>query len=79
MSRYLQEQCGWLLALLPGRLGQETLRRFGWPAVSASEVQAKGEALGVELEARGGYCHINFWSTCQVGNSTRLEAQKRVQ
>src|SRR5487761_729643 len=22
MSRYLQEQCGWLLALLPGRLGQ---------------------------------------------------------
>ena len=53
MSRYLQEQCGWLLALLPGRLGQETLRRFGWPAVSASEVRAKGEALGAELEARG--------------------------
>ncbi|HEY8285750.1 MAG TPA: ISKra4 family transposase [Chloroflexota bacterium] len=52
MSRYLQEQCGWLLALLPGRLGQETLRRFGWPAVSASEVRAKGEALGAELEAR---------------------------
>ncbi|MGH2411788.1 MAG: ISKra4 family transposase [Chloroflexota bacterium] len=52
MSRYLQEQCGWLLALLPGRLGQETLRRFGWPAVSASEVRAKGEALGAEMEAR---------------------------
>jgi hypothetical protein len=52
MSRYLQEQCGWLLALLPGRLGQQTLRRFGWPAVSASEVRAKGEALGAELDAR---------------------------
>ncbi len=52
MSRYLQEQCGWLLALLPGRLGQETLRRFGWPAVSASEVRAKGEALGAEMEGR---------------------------
>jgi hypothetical protein len=30
MSRYLQEQCAWLLALLPGRLGQQTLARFGW-------------------------------------------------
>jgi len=52
MSRYLQEQCGWLLALLPGKEGQQTLARFGWPAVSASEVRAKGEALGAELDAR---------------------------
>lgn len=52
MSRYLQEQCAWLLALLPGRLGQQTLQRFGWPAVAASEVRAKGEALGAELDAR---------------------------
>ena len=29
MSRSLQEQCAWLLALLPGRLGQQTLARFG--------------------------------------------------
>lgn len=50
MSRYLQEQCAWLLALLPGRLGQQTLARFGWPAVAASEVRAKGEALGAELD-----------------------------
>jgi len=52
MSRYLQEQCAWLLALLPGKVGQQTLVRFGWPAVSASEVRAKGEALGAELDAR---------------------------
>jgi hypothetical protein len=52
MSRYLQEQCAWLLALLPGKLGQQTLVRFGWPPVSASEVRAKGEALGAELDAR---------------------------
>lgn len=52
MSRYLQEQCAWLLALLPGRVGRQTLVRFGWPAVSASEVRAKGEALGAELDAR---------------------------
>ena len=51
MSRYLQEQCAWLMALLPGRLGQQTLARFGWPAVAASEVRAKGEALGAELGA----------------------------
>ena len=50
MSRYLQEQCAWLLALLPGRVGQQTLERFGWPAVAASQVRAKGEALGAELE-----------------------------
>jgi hypothetical protein len=52
MSRYLQEQCAWLLALLPGKVGQQTLVRFGWPAVSASEVRAKGEALGAEMDAR---------------------------
>jgi hypothetical protein len=52
MSRYLQEQCAWLLALLPGKVGQQTLMRFGWPPVSASEVRAKGEALGAELDAR---------------------------
>jgi hypothetical protein len=52
MSRYLQEQCGWLLALLPGKVGRQTLVRFGWPPVSASEVRAKGEALGAEVEAR---------------------------
>jgi hypothetical protein len=51
MSRYLQEQCAWLLALLPGRLGRQTLVRFGWPAVSASQVREKGEALGAELDA----------------------------
>jgi hypothetical protein len=51
MSRYLQEQCAWLLALLPGRLGQQTLARFGWPAVAPSQVLAKGEALGAEMEA----------------------------
>jgi hypothetical protein len=50
MSRYLQEQCAWLLALLPGRLGRQTLVRFGWPAVSASQVREKGEALGAELD-----------------------------
>ena len=50
MSRYLQEQCAWLLALLPGRLGQQTLQRFGWPPVAASQVRAKGEALGAELD-----------------------------
>ncbi len=52
MSRYLQEQCAWLLALLPGRLGQQTLARFGWPAVAASQVREKGEALGAEMDAR---------------------------
>ncbi|GAC1432560.1 MAG: hypothetical protein NVSMB65_06200 [Chloroflexota bacterium] len=52
MSRYLQEQCAWLLALLPGRLGQQTLARFGWPAVAASQVRAHGEALGAEMDAR---------------------------
>jgi hypothetical protein len=52
MSRYLQEQCAWLLALLPGRLGRQTLQRFGWPAVAASEVRTKGEALGAELDER---------------------------
>jgi len=52
MSRYLQEQCAWLLALVPGRLGQQTLARFGWPAVAASQVRVKGEALGEELEER---------------------------
>lgn len=50
MSRYLQEQCGWLLALLPGRLAQQTLRRFGWPAVPTSQIREQGEALGAELE-----------------------------
>ena len=29
MSRSRHEQCAWLLALLPGRLGQQTLARFG--------------------------------------------------
>jgi hypothetical protein len=52
MSRYLQEQCAWLLALLPGKVGQQTLVRFGWPAISASEVRAKGEALGAEMDTR---------------------------
>ena len=56
MSRYLQETpargCpAWQMALLPGRLGQQILARFGWPAVAASEVRAKGEALGAELGA----------------------------
>jgi hypothetical protein len=52
MSRYLQEQCAWLLALLPMRLAQQTLVRFGWPSVAASQVREHGEALGAELEAR---------------------------
>jgi hypothetical protein len=51
MSRYLQEQCGWLLALLPARLAQETLVRFGWAAVATSQVREHGEALGAEMEA----------------------------
>ena len=52
MSRYLQEQCGWLLALLPARVAQQTLCCFGWPAVSASLIREHGEALGAELEER---------------------------
>jgi hypothetical protein len=52
MSRYLQEQCGWLLALLPARVAQQTLVRFGWPAVAASQIREHGEALGAELEQR---------------------------
>jgi hypothetical protein len=50
MSRYLQEQCGWLLALLPARMAQQTLVRFGWPPVAVSQIRAHGEALGAELE-----------------------------
>lgn len=50
MSRYLQEQCGWLLALLPARVAQQTLLRFDWPAVAASQIREHGEALGAELE-----------------------------
>lgn len=50
MSRYLQEQCAWLLALVPGRLGRQTLLRFGWPGVAASQVREQGEALGAELD-----------------------------
>jgi hypothetical protein len=50
MSRYLQEQCGWLLALLPGRVGCATLERFGWPAISPSHLRVQAEALGEELD-----------------------------
>jgi hypothetical protein len=50
MSRYLQEQCGWLLAVLPTRLAHQALVRFGWPVVAASQVREHGEALGAELE-----------------------------
>jgi hypothetical protein len=50
MSRCLQEQCGWLLALLPARVAQQTLVRFGWPAVAVSQVREHGAALGAELE-----------------------------
>jgi hypothetical protein len=50
MSRYLQEQCGWLLAVLPARLAHQALARFGWPVVAASQVREHGEALGAELE-----------------------------
>ena len=50
MSRYLQEQCGWLLALLPARVAEPSLVRFGWPAVAGSQVREHGEALGAELE-----------------------------
>lgn len=50
MSRYVQEQCGWLLALLPARVAQQTLVRFGWPSVAVSQVREHGEALGAELE-----------------------------
>jgi hypothetical protein len=38
------------LALLPGRLGQQTLGRFGWPAVAPSQVRVHGEALGAEMD-----------------------------
>src|SRR5262249_55779890 len=51
MSRSLQEPCGWLLAVLPTRLAQQALARFGWPMVAASQVREQGEALGAELEA----------------------------
>jgi hypothetical protein len=51
MSRYQQEQIGWLLALLPVRLARQTLQRFNWPTLSASSVREHGEALGAELEA----------------------------
>jgi hypothetical protein len=51
MSRYLQEQCGWLLALLPTRVAQQTLLRFGWPPIAVSQIREHGEALGAELEA----------------------------
>jgi hypothetical protein len=50
MSRYFQEQCGWLLALLPARVAQQTLLRFDWPAVAASQIREHGEALGAEVE-----------------------------
>ena len=46
MSRYQQEQVGWLLALLPVRLARQTLIRFDWPAVSASSIREQGEAAG---------------------------------
>jgi hypothetical protein len=52
MSRYLQAQCGGLLALLPAHLARPTLVRFGWPAVATSQVREHGEALGAELEQR---------------------------
>jgi hypothetical protein len=39
-----------LLAVLPARLAQQALARFGWPAVAASQVREHGEALGAELE-----------------------------
>lgn len=50
MSRSLQEQGGWLLALVPARVAQQTLVRFGWPPVAASQIRKQGEALGAELE-----------------------------
>ena len=52
MSRSLQERCGWLFALLPARLARQTLERFGWPVIAASQVREHGEALGAELEQR---------------------------
>ena len=50
MSRSFQEQCGWLLAVLPARVAQQTLLRFDWPAVAASQIREHGEALGAEGE-----------------------------
>ena len=52
MSRYLQEHCAWLLALLPAQTARQTLVRFGWPQVAVSQVREHGEALGAELEQR---------------------------
>lgn len=52
LSRYRQAQCGWRLALLPGRVAQQTWWRFGWPAVSARLIREQGEALGAELDQR---------------------------
>jgi hypothetical protein len=54
MSRYLQEQCGWLLALVPARVAQQTLMRFGWPPVAASQIREHAQALGAELEQQTG-------------------------
>lgn len=50
MSRYLQEQVGWLFALIPAQQAQETLKRFGWPYVSAKQLSLKAEALGAEID-----------------------------
>lgn len=52
MSRYLQEQVAWLYSLLAAGLVQQTLVRFGWPALCVSQIRAQAQQLGAELEQR---------------------------
>jgi hypothetical protein len=52
MSRYLQEQVGWLYGLLPAGTVQQTLARFGWPPLCVSQIREHAEALGTEMEQR---------------------------
>jgi hypothetical protein len=52
MSRYLQEQVAWLYSLLSAHLVQQTLGRFGWPALCVSQIREHAQALGAELEQR---------------------------
>lgn len=50
MSRFLQEQIGWLLAETPMETVGETLEKFYWPHVPTSQIRVMGERLGQELE-----------------------------
>jgi hypothetical protein len=71
MSRYLQEQSGWLLAVLPARVAQQALVRFGWPAVAASQIREHGEALGAELEQQM-HAQLTLAQQEAAGEASRL-------